>query len=327
MKEILKKIAKVVEENNSFLVVSHTNPEGDAIGSTLAISTYLLERNKRVIIFNEDKIAKMFHFLPNVEKFVNKIDDTLTTDVLISVDCGDIKMTGPQIIKFVEEKRCNLILNLDHHLTNTYFGDINLVYPEAPSAGVILYYLFKEIPIQISYNLAICIYTTILVDTGSFRYTGATKEAFTIAGELVEVGVDPWKVAREIYENQPIERIKLLALVLNTLQLSKSKKVASIRITEDMYKKTGATYEMTDGFINYPRSIEGVEVAFILREHEKGTKVSFRSLGNIDVSKIASMFGGGGHHNASGCIIEMGIPEVEKMLFETIDRLIEELKS
>jgi len=168
--------------------------------------------------------------------------------------------------------------------------------------------------------MALCIYTAIVTDTGSFRYSNADPEAFRITGELVELGINPWYVAERLYESQPRKRLELLALALSTLTVSKNGNFASVTVTMDMYEKTGAGADLTDGFVNYPRSIHGVEVAIFFREVKEGlVKVGFRSKGKVNVSALAAAFGGGGHHNAAGCMVNGTIDEVKTTVFSHLE--------
>jgi phosphoesterase RecJ-like protein len=165
-------------------------------------------------------------------------------------------------------------------------------------------------------DTALGIYTAVITDTGSFRYSNASQEAFTVAGEMVASGVNAWSIAEKLYESQPHKRLELLALALATLTVSPHGDVAAITVTLDMYAKTGTDAELTDGFINYPRSIRGVEVAVFFREIKPGLfKVGFRSKGKVNVSALAAKFGGGGHHNAAGCTISGLLGEVREQVF------------
>jgi phosphoesterase RecJ-like protein len=199
------------------------------------------------------------------------------------------------------------LLNLDHHITTEPFGDLNYVDPEAASVGVLAYKIIQGLGHPLSRDAAECIYASILADTGCFRYSSTDPECLRIAAELLERGVDPWEMTVRVYEQQPLARMKLLAEVLNTLEVAPGGKLATITITREMVARTGTHLDLTDGFINYARSIDGVEVAASFREPEDGSRswrVSFRSRGNVDVSAIAQKFGGGGHKNAAGCAIE-----------------------
>jgi phosphoesterase RecJ-like protein len=167
---------------------------------------------------------------------------------------------------------------------------------------------------------ALCLYVSIITDTGSFRYSNANREAFAIAGEMVESGVNAWDVAEQLYENQPRKRLELLARCLPTLEVIKGGLAASVTVTLDMYANTGADAELTDGFVNYPRSIKGVEVAIFFRQlNEFKIKVGFRSKGKVNVAVFSAAMGGGGHHNAAGCTVEGTLEEVKAKVYALVE--------
>jgi len=171
----------------------------------------------------------------------------------------------------------------------------------------------------VSHATALCIYVALITDTGSFRYSNANPEAFSIASAMIAKGVDPWEVTAHLYESQPRSRMELLALALATLTFSECGRIGSLTVTLDMYNKTGSSAELTDGFINYPRSIDGVEVAIFFRQlKNESYKVGFRSKGKVDVSRLAELFGGGGHHNAAGCVIDGTIEDVRQRVFSSL---------
>jgi phosphoesterase RecJ-like protein len=170
---------------------------------------------------------------------------------------------------------------------------------------------------------ALCLYVSIITDTGSFRYSNANREAFAIAGEMTEYGVNAWYVAEHLYESQPRKRLELLARCLPTLEVIKGGLAASVTITLDMYAATGGNAELTDGFVNYPRSIRGVEVAIFFRQLEEGrVKVGFRSKGKVNVAVFSAAMGGGGHHNAAGCTVDGTIDEVKARVYALVDDVL-----
>jgi phosphoesterase RecJ-like protein len=235
------------------------------------------------------------------------------------VDCGQITRLGKAFLEF---NRRGTLINIDHHVSNDNFGDINIVIPEASAAGEIIFDLLKAAGMEITPEIATNLYVAIHTDTGSFRYSSATTGSFVKAGELVRLGADPREVAVKVYENYPEKKFKLLGMVLNTLELVEvglNGKVATVVVTLDMMNRAGADKADADGFVNYARSIEGVEVGVLLREcGPEAYKISFRSKGNIDVSAVAQAFGGGGHINASGCNIEGSLEEVKKKVVDLL---------
>lgn len=311
-----------IKKGKSFLVASHVNPEGDAVGSTLALALGLKELKKDVTAYLYDPVPATFRFLPFADKVVHRINEDKVYDVIFAVDCGQRDRLGEEFDKI---KNKGKLINIDHHATNDCFGDINIINPDACAAGEMVYDLLKEIPVAITLDVAINIYVSVLTDTGSFRYSSTTPKSFNIAGEMVKLGVEPWDIAQRVYESYPLYKLKLLATVLNTLELSNNGKVALLVVTLDMLNKAKASKEVVDGFVNYARTIDGVEVGILLREAKPGEyKISFRSKGRIDVAKISEEFGGGGHKNAAGCNIKGSLTEVKEKVIGAAEKKIYE---
>ena len=313
---------ELVKTKQHFLVAGHTSPDGDAVGSTLALGLLLEEQGKDVTYYNRDPIPYNFRFLPGAKRWQTDLDDIEAVDVTVLLDCGQPGRIGQN---FPEQGWGEKVAVIDHHKTwDQEFADVYVRDVTAAATGEVLYRLaarYGEVSIEVAKNLYCCVMT----DTGSFRYANTSRTAFRIAGELVEIGVEPWEMTSEVYENQPRERLELLCKVLETLSLSSCGRLAFLRVEKDMAKELGVDEDLTDGFINYARSIAGVEVATQLREHEEGTwRVSFRSRGKVDVSAIAEKFGGGGHHNAAGCVIEAEPKIIETKLSEALVDLLDE---
>jgi phosphoesterase RecJ-like protein len=286
------------------LLTMHRGPDGDALGSALALACALREMGREVVVYNPDELPYNFRFLPGADAVRKSLAPDAAFDVTISTDAGAADRLGPEV---PPPPRRGVLLNLDHHITTQPFGDVNYVDPDAASVGILAYKVIKGLGHPLSRDAAECIYASILADTGCFRYSSTDPECLRIAAELLERGVDPWEMTVRVYEQQPLARMKLLAEVLGTLELAADGKLATITITREMVQRTGTHLDLTDGFINYGRSVDGVEVAASLREPENGSSswhVSFRSRGNVDVASIAQKLGGGGHRNAAGCSIE-----------------------
>ena len=309
---MIKQIAAEIAAHRSFLVTSHESPDGDAVGSVLALGNYLRRLGKDVTVYLHDPIPDLYAFLPMADRVVHAIPPR-TFDVCFVLDVGEFRRAGNELVNF---KGIGTFINIDHHLHCERFGAINLIDSGAAATGCLVHRIIRAAGDEVDNDIALCIYTAVITDTGSFRYSNSNQEAFAIAGEMVAHGVNAWSVAEKLYESQPKERLELLALALANLTVSPRGDVASITVTLDMYEKTGANSELTDGFVNYPRSIRGVEVAVFFREIEPDLfKVGFRSKGKVNVSALAAEFGGGGHHNAAGCVIAGLLEEVRDKVF------------
>lgn len=317
---MLKKINELIAAGSSFLITSHESPDGDAIGSSLALANYLVEIGKDVTVHICDPVPELYRFLPLAD-VVNTSLPERDYDLCFVLDAGEFRRAGKQI---ADCRRIGSFINIDHHKTSENFGVINLVDTGAAATGVLIQRLIRDAGGLISQATATCIYVALITDTGSFRYSNANPEAFAVAGEMIETGVNAWDISSRLYESQPRARIELLSLALATLYFSDCGRFASLTVTLDMYANTGTDAELTDGFINYPRSVRGVEVAIFFRElSEKSFKVGFRSKGAVDVSSLAEGFGGGGHHNAAGCIVDGSIEAVREKVFSHLKAVLQ----
>ena len=317
---MIEKVIYEIKKRESFMLTTHVNPEGDAIGSTLAMAIALSSAGKKVRVLTVDPVPKFLRFLPSSEivEPVEKIEDRF--DAVMTIDCGELD----RVKLFTKDSvPGDILINIDHHVTNKGFGDVNLIKDVVASAELV-YEIIKRLGIFISSNIATCLYTAIMTETGSFRYSNTNLRAFEMAEELIKAGADPWQIAENVYSRNTPGRLKLLAEILSGLELNEDKTIAWITIVEDMYKRTNTTKEDVEDFINYPRSIEGVEVAVLFRETNHDWKVSFRSNGRIDVARIAVEFGGGGHKMASGCTLTGTLQDVQAKVISRLEEAIEE---
>jgi bifunctional oligoribonuclease and PAP phosphatase NrnA len=309
-------IVDEIRRNRTFLITTHESPDGDAVGSSLALANFLVREGKDVTVYLCDPVPDLYSFLPLADRIVNRIPDR-DFDVCFVLDIGEFRRAGKELGDF---RKIGKFINVDHHLSCEPFGVHNLIDPEASATGALIYRIIRAYGAPIGYETALCIYTAVLTDTGSFRYSNANQEAFAVAGEMVAAGVDAWHVSENLYESQPAERLQLLGLALATLDISPNGSYASVTVTLDMYERTGTGPELTDGFVNYPRSIRGVEVALFFREVGPGLfKVGFRSKGKVNVAALAQGLGGGGHHNAAGCNVSGTIEDVRRQVYALLD--------
>ena len=311
---------------NIILVASHAHPDGDAIGSLIAMGLSLEVLNKKITLYCESPIPAVYRFLPAVHRVVNKIGN-LNYDMAVILDCGDLSRVG-EVASFV--KQIPVVVNIDHHITNTRFGHLQLIDTSACATAEIVYRLIKQMGLSFSKPIATSIYTGILADTGSFRFSNTNKEAFAICQEMVELGVDPYNIAQHVYGTYSLSRIKLLNLALDSIELSKNGKLSIMTLTQKMFDETHTQPEDVDGLINYAQRIEDVEVAALIQEHHNGKEnsrttnrfhVSLRSDGTVDVAAIASLFGGGGHATAAGFSVESTLSTIKSRIFSIADKI------
>ena len=310
-----EEVARALSDSGTCLVTSHSNPDGDAIASVLATGHLLDLLGKQAILYNPDEVPSNYAHLPGAEK-IQKLPGEGPYDTTIVLDCSELDRVGP----LPSADKLGRIVGIDHHLTAEPLGDVYYLDPGASSIGEMIDRILEHMPVELDLILANCIYCSILSDTGSFRYSNTSPEALRIAAKMVALGVSPWDMALHVYESQPRERLMMLAKVLPTLHLDQTGNYASILVTQEMFESTGASADMIDGFINYPRRIEGVEVAIQFREMDgDGYKVSFRSRGNANVAAIAEQFGGGGHANAAGCTLSGKFEEVRTKVYQAVE--------
>ena len=313
----LDNILNLIRENQSFLVVSHENPDCDALGSTIAMALVLRGLEKDVIMYNADGVPEYLRFLPECSGIIDSLEGvTNPVDVVMLLDCADVSRPGKEFENFILEN-CFTFAFVDHHATNSTGSEYCFVDETASSTGVILYRMIKRLGISISPNVAECLFSTIVGDTGSFRYSNTCSETFTIAADLVNCGADPEKISRFIYDNEPLRKVMLRTLAMNTLEVTG--KIAFLHVSSEMFQQTGTEKEHTEGLVSMARSIEGIEVAVFLRQESAiGWKVSLRSKEYVDVAQIARRYGGGGHRKAAGCVVSAPLATVKRRLLSSI---------
>jgi bifunctional oligoribonuclease and PAP phosphatase NrnA len=313
---MLNKIKRTIYNGKRFLITSHIDPDGDALGSVFSLYWVLKSLGKDPIVYLKDRVPYRYEFLPGPPDVVHALPED-SFDAVFVLDCGNLSRIGDGFEKVKEMKT---VISIDHHATNEPFGAINIVKEHASSTGEIVYGLYKSLKIDFSYNIAVNVYTAVFTDTGSLRYDNAAPKAFIICEKMVEAGVKPSYVAQMVYESHPKERFLLLGEVLRTLQTFDQGRIAMAHVTEEMFRSTGTTSEHTDGFSEEFRKIRGVEVSVFLRQTgERRYKISMRSKGTVDVAAICNQFGGGGHKNASGCAVDGDLGEVERQLKEAFN--------
>ncbi|WMM26578.1 bifunctional oligoribonuclease/PAP phosphatase NrnA [Tissierella sp. MB52-C2] len=308
----------LIKNNKNIGIASHVNPDGDNLGSILALGNALEKINKKVFMFKSDDIPTNFSFLPNIDKIMD-YDDTIELDLFIALDVSDENRLGKNKV-FLE--KIENIINIDHHISNTNFGSINIVDSNAAATGELVYKLISKMGIIIDKDIASCIYTSISSDTGSFMYDNTTSETHEIAAELIKLGIDKSNININLYQNRSIQKTKLFIKVLETLKFYHDNKVGIIQVTQDMLNNSNAKMEDTEGIISFIREIDSVEIAVLLKEiKEEDIKVSMRSKKYVDVAEICANFDGGGHIRAAGCTINQPINMAEKLILEQIKKV------
>lgn len=318
----MQKVIQAIRDHKRFLISAHVNPEGDSLCSQLAAGELLSILGKSFCIVNSDPVPAHYRFLPKADSISTDLLRRRDFDALLVLDCPTLKRIGgvADIIP-----KGTTIINVDHHISNEKFGEINWVDSSASSAGEMVYRLFKEMNITITREAALCLYIAILTDTGNFNYDNTSRLTHEIAGELLGYGLDPAVVSESVYERRSLEDIRLLGMVLSTLKVNRAGDVAYLEMTRNMSEESGADIAKSEGFINYARSIDGVKIAILFKEDLKDLNrinVSFRSKADVDVNGIASHFGGGGHTKASGCMLEGTLADVEQKVINKVEETL-----
>jgi phosphoesterase RecJ-like protein len=312
----MKRIIDLIEHCQRFLITIHVRPDGDAIGSELALYHLLVEMGKEVTIYNEDRVPDNYCFMPGSSRVTHEIGAPSGYDVVFVLDCSELERVGSEAMRIAMIPK---IVNIDHHLSNDGFASVTLADAEASSTGELIYRLVKTMGRKISQDVATNLYTAILTDTGGFRYSSTSAASLLAAADLVAGGANPQWISEHVYESNPIARIRLLAKVLGTLSLDCDGKVGSMVVTLQDLRDTGALPEHTENFVDLPRTIDGVVLSILYHEIEQGKfKVSFRSKGTFNAERIARIFGGGGHLNAAACRIHGDIESVRRRVLEVI---------
>ena len=296
----LKAIASELHKPGPILLTTHIMPDGDSIGSLLALGLSLSNGRDDVILYSEDSVPDRYSFLGGSDKIVSQTLPDIKYERVVILDCSDHLRVRP----IWEKIKDAFIINIDHHPTNQLFGRINYVDPSASATGEIVFSLLQEMGISLDIELASAIYVAIATDTGSFKFENTTAKTHRVIAQLLEKGISLREITPRIFDLRARSAVNILTKALASLQYSRNGKVAWMSLTEKEMNESGAKDEHLEGIVNYAHNIEGVDVGLLFREKEDGTvKIGFRSK-NIDVAKLAQTLGGGGHPRAAGCSIE-----------------------
>ncbi|MDO5041133.1 MAG: bifunctional oligoribonuclease/PAP phosphatase NrnA, partial [Peptoniphilus sp.] len=285
-----EKIKKVISESKNICIASHMNPDGDNLGSICAVYNYLINENKDVFLIIDDFIPKNYHFLPNINRSVKSESIDFIPDLFIALDCADIGRLGKNCRDLFLKSNCKL--NIDHHKTNTNFGDFNIVDSSSPATGEVLFNLFKDLDYKLNKDIATCLYAAISSDTGSFKYDSVRPATFVAASHLLEYGIDKNEIAVNLYQKRSLEKTKLLINAVNTMELFDDDKIAVVYVDDEMIENCGAVKSDTEGIVEFIRDIDDVEVAIFMKIKKSSIKLSIRTKSHVDATKIAEFYGG-----------------------------------
>jgi phosphoesterase RecJ-like protein len=314
-KQALSEIAKIIKLSKTFFIAGHEKPDGDSIGSALALKFELEKMGKNCGVYCVDDVPKYLDFLTGCGEIKKRAEKKAKFDCAIILESIDFKRMG-DIIKPSQAKK---IINIDHHSAFTNFGDVNFVLPYSSSTAELIFKLFQFMKIEMSRESAEMLYTGILTDTGRFQQLNTTALSHIAAAKFMKIGVDINKIYNKIYENSSLAALKLQGLALRGLKTEFGGQFAYMILTKDMFKKSGVKDESSEGIINYGLRISGVKLACLFKETDKGkTKASFRSIKDFNTLEIAKIFNGGGHKTASGCSLNMNVNSAVKEISKIV---------
>lgn len=317
---IMNNILGKIKESSKIAITFHASPDGDSLGSSLALMQGLQKIGKEAYILSKEDIPMDFKFLPCSDTIDGKRFTIIPgTECVIVLDCGDIKRINADLDFNTKDYT---IINIDHHMSNDLYGDLNYVDTNASAMSETVYQMLRIMGIKIDKDMATCLYTSLITDTGSFKYSGTTSVTHTIAGDLINTGIDFSEIHRIVFDNKSFDTIKLRGKAIEKMQLI-DEKICIMVITKEMLSELGLDPETADtsDIINIGMQVDSVETTALIKEADEGVKVSLRSKSKVDVRKVAEVFNGGGHIRASGMRLE------NKNIEEAKELIINELKS
>lgn len=316
MNKLKKNLSALIKNARNIVICGHAMPDGDSVGSTVAMGLLIKMMGKNVTVISSDQVPRSYEFLPGVKDVKGVGDFSEACDLAIVLDCTDLNRGGDELAALL--KKVPTIVNIDHHVSNHQFGHYNFVDPAAAATGELVYRLAGALGLTVTYDIAMNLYTAIAMDTGSFRYDNTTADTHRIAAELIGTGINVARINENLFERKEIITLRLLGRALSGINLSPCGRVSWITVPHSMMEEMNARDEHADGIVNYPKTAEGVEIGLLFREIEPGKiKVGFRSKETADVNKLAAKFGGGGHPRAAGCMIKGDLAEVEAEVVRT----------
>lgn len=313
----LQEAARRIGDADRVLLSTHVSPDGDGIGSGLGLALGLAALGKETRLHMTDPVPGYLGFLPGQERVRSGGINTEAWDVLVTLDCGEWERLGEAP---GDRSLLGTVINLDHHRSNEHYGDLDVIDPEASATGLMAYHLLRELDAPVDAETALCLYTAIATDTGFFRYSNTDVATFEAATELVRAGASPYAVHHALHENDPPSRLRMMGEALRRLEFHAGDRIGVLALDAAAFEQAQASPEDAEGLVDLPRSVASVEVAIQLRPTPEGTgyKASLRSKKQVDVSRVAERFGGGGHARAAGCLLEGSLDQARDRLVAAV---------
>lgn len=321
MNNKLTEIAESILSKDHFVITGHMNPDGDAIGSVIALMLGLRSIGKKVDAILQDPVPESYFYLHGAESINHVKDEKAIWGNIIYLDCSDHERVGLQVLSRLKEVPYSI--SIDHHVSNVGFADLNYVDPRAAATAQLVFELLQLMNVEINSQIANALYAGLVQDTGSFKHSNTSSKTFRIAADLLEHGADIEITKSHLFESKSKQEILFLAKALASLTFSENAQMAWMTLTEQDIQALDAKNFFPEGIINYTLLTKGVEVGMLFRElAASSVKVGFRSKGNVNVAAIAELFGGGGHPQASGVLINQPLKEVKNLVFTAIKDVI-----
>lgn len=318
----VQQIIEAIGAGRRFVLSSHARPDGDSIGSQLAMAHALQVLGKTVRVVNKDRAPDPLLAFPGVAdiEIADSVDGACDTAIIM--ECGSLERTG------VAGLDRGLVINIDHHPDNTGYGGINWFDPTAAACGEMVFTLVQALGVPLSPAIATHVYLAILTDTGSFHFSSISPRTFDICRQTLEAGVDPVLVARNVYDSNNMGRLRLFGSVLSAMQIDETGRIAIVYVDPAMAQAAGGTYDDTEGLINLPLTVKDIQAVVFFKQIESGAyRISMRSKGDIDIGAVAKTFGGGGHRNAAGCTVDGTFASLRAIFIDRISRAIDLIES
>jgi phosphoesterase RecJ-like protein len=312
----LQQIADAIRARRRFVISSHSRPDGDSIGSSLAMAYALKALGKEAHVVHKDRAASPLLAFPGVQEIeiADRVEGEF--DAAIIMECGDLARTD------VEGLERFFVINIDHHPGNAAYGQLNWFDAGAAACGEMVFDVVSALGVPLTHEIATHLYLAILTDTGSFHYSSISPRTFDICRKTLEAGVDPVLVARNVYDSNNLGRLKLFGSVLSAMQIDATGRIAILYLDHEMARAAGGTYEDTEGLINLPLTVKEIQAVVFFKQTEGDQyRVSMRSKGDVDIGAVAKEFGGGGHKNAAGCAVTGAIDALQKTFVEKMEHV------
>jgi bifunctional oligoribonuclease and PAP phosphatase NrnA len=314
----IQEITRWLETRRRLLITGHQRPDGDSLGSALALGLALPTIGKECTVVSSDTLPHIYRNLPGAEniKTWGKVEGNF--DGVITLECGNAERSG------IEGLDTLPAICIDHHASTSPWAEVNWIDAKVSAVGEMIFILIESLGIKITPEIASNLFAAIMTDTGSFQYSNTSAQTLNIASRLVAYGASPAEISRAVYMNQKVSRLRLLSRVLNTLEIDPSGAIATASMNLEDLQISGADADDTEGFVNYPLSIQGIEACALFREvGERSFRVSLRSKQKIDVSRVAVEFGGGGHARAAGCSLDnLSLPQARELVLVKLKALL-----